>query len=121
MLQSLMDRGVASIIIPYFMMLMLNYITPLNTLWKPGSDITVVRFDSASRVVLTGEEVTLSITEIGRVTEWLRSRKQQYIRCMGSRTLCRYCFYYCQSFLFHYVLYASGIQIKDMMRTRKND
>ena len=52
-----------------------NCSTPLNTLWDPGSDITLVRFDAASRLGLTGKEVTLSVTKVGGRTERLHSRE----------------------------------------------
>ena len=48
---------------------------PLNALWDPGSDITLVIFDTASRLGLTGKEVTLSVTKVGGMTEKLHSRE----------------------------------------------
>ena len=71
--------------------------TPLNTLWDPGSDSTLVRFDAACRLGLTGKEVTRSQRLVGEPNGYIgknilslwRTWMGKFGVYMGSRTLHR--------------------------------
>lgn len=40
--------------------------TPLNTLWDPGSDFTLLTFSAACKLGLKGRDVDLTITKVGK-------------------------------------------------------
>ncbi|XP_068229330.1 uncharacterized protein [Palaemon carinicauda] len=51
--------------------------TPLNTLWDPGSDITLITFATAYKLGLKGRDIELTITKVGRKVELIKSK--QYV------------------------------------------
>ncbi|XP_068212576.1 uncharacterized protein [Palaemon carinicauda] len=49
--------------------------TPLNTLWDPGSDITLITFATAYKLGLKGRDIELTITKVGRKVELIKSKE----------------------------------------------
>ncbi|XP_068235508.1 uncharacterized protein [Palaemon carinicauda] len=49
--------------------------TLLNTLWDPGSDITLITFATAYKLGLKGRDIELTITKVGRKVELIKSKE----------------------------------------------
>ena len=48
---------------------------PLVTLWDPGSDMTIITHEMASKLRLKGKDVSISITKVGNKTETIDSKE----------------------------------------------
>ena len=48
---------------------------PLVTLWDPGSDMTIITYEMASKLGLKGKDISISITKVGNKTETFNSKE----------------------------------------------
>ncbi|CAC5376409.1 unnamed protein product [Mytilus coruscus] len=47
----------------------------LTTLWDPGANMSLITHKTAKRLGLSGQDITLSVTKVGNVTEHVQSKK----------------------------------------------
>ncbi|VDH89663.1 Hypothetical predicted protein [Mytilus galloprovincialis] len=47
----------------------------LTTLWDPGANMSLITHKTAKRLGLSGQDITLSVTKVGNVTEHVQSKE----------------------------------------------